>query len=103
MGNYLVTFELRSDASYNQRYRSLTEQLQSAPTLLCWDQSTSFCALSSPETIGELADRLRTGSRINGETDLLLVIDPAASHCVALGPIRFEPLLSSRFSTYERR
>ena len=103
MGNFLVSFELRSDHDYAERYKSLTEQIKAKPTEYHWDETTSFAAIETPETIHELASRLYLDTKVNSQKDILLVIDPATSHCIALGPIRYEVLLSTNFKIYEKK
>lgn len=99
---YAVSFELKSDDSYSERYASLMEQLN-LDTTNYWDETTSVVLVKSNETIEAFEDRLYFDSLLIKEKDKLLVIDHANSSAVARGPFKYPNTLEGHFKSFVRK
>lgn len=103
MPSYAVSFELASNSTYGERYRSLMEQLRATPNGFMWPETTSFVLIESTETLSEIADRLYYRTQVSAATDILLVFDPAASTAIARGPIKYPALLRGKFRYFTQK
>lgn len=97
MYSYTVSFSIKADQTYSDRYDSLMKQLRSEPGIQFWDETTSFVLVQSPETIDVFANRLYFRSLLVASIDTLLVIDHSSSACIARGPIKYPFTLNSHF------
>jgi hypothetical protein len=96
---YVISFELKKDSTYNARYESLVAQIDKTSPGNAWDETTSFALVSSNELIEALADRLYYKSEILDAKDILLVIDHQRNVAIGRGPIKYPALLKSHFKT----
>lgn len=97
MPSYVVSFDLASNSTYGDRYRSLMEQIRKAPSTSAWTETTSFALVATTETLATFADRLYFSSSVNAITDKLLVFNPATSEAVVRGPIQYPATLGGHF------
>lgn len=93
---YAVSFELKSDATYQARYDSLMAQLRKGAGGF-WDETTSFVLVRTDEAIDDFERRLYVGSSFDGSKDKILVIDHAASTAIARGVITMPHTLKGHF------
>jgi hypothetical protein len=94
---YGISFELKKDSTYQDRYQSLVDQFYDTESEVPWDETTSFVLLRSKENIDELADRLYFSTELDASKDILLVFDHRASVAIARGPIKWKALLEGHF------
>jgi hypothetical protein len=94
---YALSFELKTDSTYTQRYNSLMHEIRQTPNAAVWAETTSFVLLRSTEDIATLADRLYFKSLLIASKDMLLVIDHATSACIARGPFEYPATLVGHF------
>ena len=73
MATYAISFEIKSDATYNVRYQSLMRQIHLCSSV--WAETTSFALVQSVESLAALELRLFTRSQISHLTDKLLVLN----------------------------
>ena len=99
---YAVSFEIKSDSTYDERYQSLMDEIEAAGEDL-WAETTSFILVGSNEDIAAFADRLYYGSKILDTKDMLLVIDHAASAAIGRGPIKYPHTLGSHFKGFDKK
>jgi hypothetical protein len=97
MHHYAVSFVIKNDTTYGERYNSLMEQIEKGSIETTWDETTSFVLVTNNEKIEAFADRLYIQSQINATKDILLVIDHDNNVAVARGPIKYPNLLKSHF------
>lgn len=97
MYQYAVSFSIKSDATYGERYNSLMEQIEKGSIDTSWDETTSFVLVANTEKIEAFANRLYVHSSIDATKDILLVIDHINSVAVARGPVKYPNLLKSHF------
>lgn len=99
---YAVSFELRKDSSYNERYQSLMDELGKGTEGL-WAETTSFILVRSSEDIATFADRLYFSSKLIDTKDILLVFDHNCSAAIARGPISYPATLESHFRGFDKK
>lgn len=87
---YIVSFELKNDITYDSRYRSLMRELRAGT---CWEETTSFALVETPEAIDAFFDRLYYKSEIIDSKDLLLVIDTTSQAARVRGPVKYPATL----------
>ena len=73
MATYAITFELKSDHTYVQRYQTLMEQIRACERV--WTETTSFALVESREGLSTFESRLYCQSEFNSLIDKMLVID----------------------------
>ncbi|WP_147399922.1 MULTISPECIES: hypothetical protein [Brevundimonas] len=83
MGVYAVSFELKSDSDYSERYDSLMEQLKLKGKM--WDETTSFALVETDESLDSFENRLYFKSKLSNTRDKLFVVDVTDRPCIARG------------------
>lgn len=97
---YAISFEIKSDSNYSERFRSLMEEIRkTAGKPFVWDETTSFVLITSAEAIGVLEHRLYSKSKLNADIDKLLVVDHANGAAVARGPFEYPNTLKAHFKS----
>jgi hypothetical protein len=74
MAIFAVTFRIHEDATYNDRYVSVINAIQSLTISTYWDEPTSFFLVESTMSSADLANAIDVNSSIASK-DLLLVIN----------------------------
>ena len=100
MYEYAISFEIKADSGYSDRYSSLMEQIRKTPgSPAIWTETTSFVLLRSAEKIDDLEYRLYYQTNLDSSKDKLLVIDHASNVAVARGPIEYPATLKGHFKS----
>ena len=100
MYEYAISFELKSDSSYSERYESLMDEIRKTPgTPAVWAETTSFVLLRSSEKIDDLEHRLYYKTKLSSAKDKLLVIDHCSGVAVARGPFEYPHTLKGHFKS----
>ena len=86
---YIIGFEIKSDSTYQSRYRSLMKEIDKAG--LKWKEPTSFISVHVNETLSALASRLYVNSDINATKDILIVVDTSTNKAKYYGPDERKP------------
>lgn len=86
---YIIGFEIKADNTYQQRYRSLMNEIDKAS--FKWKEPTSFVSVHVNETLSGLASRLYVNSSISAATDLLVVVDTHTNQAKYYGPESRKP------------
>jgi hypothetical protein len=94
---YAISFDIKADSTYSDRYTSLMDQIRKTPDGSVWAETTSFVLLRSSENIETLADRLYFQTKISTSKDMLVVFDHVASACIARGPFEYPTTLKAHF------
>lgn len=97
MPHYAVTFVLKSDSDYADRYDSLMDQINAHPSKMVWSETTSFALVETTEGLETFADRIYFQSSVMSSKDKLVVIDHLNGNAVARGPIQYPNTLKSHF------
>lgn len=75
MAVYAVSFEIKYDSTYSERYKSLIDKINEIATGNVWDETTSFVAFNSNLKIDEVHHALYFGTDLLGD-DKLLILQP---------------------------
>jgi len=73
MATFLVSFDLKYDSDYSDRYTSFMEQVKKGAKY--WDDTTSFLVVENSEDIDAFCHRIYVSSKFNSTKDLYLVLD----------------------------
>jgi hypothetical protein len=73
MAVFLVSFDIRYDATYQHRYSSFIKEVQK--TSPWWADSTTFIAVQTDETIDDFCSRIYLKSDFDALKDRFLVLD----------------------------
>lgn len=98
MPHFIVTFRIKSDTSYQERYDSFVEQVKNVADLLPWDQTTSFLTFRSKDktlSAQDLCTHLYIYSLFDSSKDIMVVINLDDRTKATLGDIEYSPLLSA--------
>jgi hypothetical protein len=95
MGNFIVSFRIERDNTYQERYESLKEKVYQIATSVVWDETTSLYVFTAKGAAQDIAYTLYYGTKVNlALGDVLLVVDPIASKYFGYG-IKYPALLSA--------
>lgn len=98
MPHFIVTFRIKSDSSYQERYDSFIEQVREDADLLPWDQTTSFLAFRSKDkalSAQGLCNRLYVYSKFDSSKDIMVVVNLDDKTKATQGDIEYLQLLSA--------
>jgi hypothetical protein len=73
MAVYLVSFDLKYDSGYSDRYTTFMDQVKHGGQW--WADTTSFVAVQTDEDIDAFCTRIYVHSGFDGSKDLYLVLD----------------------------
>lgn len=99
MYEYAISFEIKADSTYGERYSSLMALLTAIPNSYLWSETTSFVLIQSPEKIDGLADRLVAQSKFSPARDKLLIVDHISNVAAARGVIQYQHALKIHFKS----
>ena len=92
MATYAVSFHLKKDRTYNDRYDSLMEEIEKST--LIWVETTSFCLVRSGKTLATFTSSLYM-TAFDPSKDKLLVMDVGDVNATARGDIEYPATLRS--------
>ena len=97
MAHFIITFRIKSDDEYQERYDSFTKKVIeiAGSSGAVWDETSSFYSLKASTTAGHLCNSLYLGSEFNSQKDIMLVIDLDNREKATLGPVRWPGVLDS--------
>jgi hypothetical protein len=87
---YWVAFRLADNATRDERYRELTDDLKGAAAGKYWDEPTSFFVLPSELSINELAALVK--SSIDEDTDIVVIGMPYIRAARVIGLVEDDDL-----------
>lgn len=97
---YAISFDLKADSDYSERYKSLMAEIGKTPGMTgVWGETTAFILLRSDEKIDALEHRLYFNTKLNSAKDKLLIIDHASNVAVARGPFQYQATLKAHFKS----
>lgn len=94
MANFIVTFRLKSDATYASRYESFVERIHHIAPEWLWEETSSFYAFEAEGTAESICNEIYYNSSFDELTDSLLVIDLGERKSFARGVIKSPARLS---------
>lgn len=97
MANFIISFRIASDSSYQTRYNSFVSAVHQAAGGLehVWEETSSFFALEANETAASLCDQLYYGSDLLESKDEILVIDVSRRQWTSKGDLKYLTTLKS--------
>lgn len=97
MAHFIVTFRIKNDSTYQDRYDSFVKKAKEFAKYSPWDQTTSFLTFEANDktlSASSLCSRLYTESEFNSTKDVMVVIDLDNRKKATKGDIEYEALLS---------
>ncbi|CAI8809037.1 hypothetical protein [Pseudomonas sp. T8] len=74
MGHFIITFRIKYDSTYQERYESFTKQVGEIATSK-WEETSSFYAIQASGTASSICDNLYYKSDFVSSKDQMVVID----------------------------
>lgn len=94
MANFILTFRIKDDATYQDRYDSLLEQLYSiAPRPGVWEETSSFIAFAYDGSLDDVHSALYFQSSFSPSKDTMVIVDLSNRRKIAAGVIKYEATL----------
>lgn len=94
MANFILTFRIKSDDGYQDRYDSLLEQLYAiAPRPGVWEETSSFVAFEYDGTIEDVRQALYFQSSFSPSKDTMVIIDLTNRKKVSEGVVSYTATL----------
>jgi len=75
MSIFVISFRIKEDSTYQERYDSLVERIKKNATGSTWEETTSFFLIESTSSSSELCNDLYHNSKIIDSKDVLLVVN----------------------------
>lgn len=94
MNNFIVTFKIKSDATYQKRYDSFVDQIKEIAGHIQWDETTSFYCFQADASAEGLCQTLYIKSDFDATKDIMAVIDISNKKLATKGPLVYPGLLS---------
>jgi hypothetical protein len=94
MTTYAVSFDLKSDTTYDDRYKSLMAEIKKG-TQRTWEDTTSFVLVDSAETLSGFESRIYINSSFDASKDKLLVMDVTGNSAIFRGKTTYPHTLST--------
>lgn len=98
MAHFIVTFRIKNDDTYQDRYDTFVAKAKELAWLAPWDETTSFLAFRASDsalTAASLCDSLYYGSGFSSAKDLMVVVDLDRREKATKGLIQYEALLDA--------
>lgn len=94
MENFILTFRIKADETYQDRYDSLLEQLYAiAPSPKVWEETSSFVAFEYSGSLDDVHTRLYLYSKFSSTKDTMVIIDLTNRRKIAAGVVKYEATL----------
>lgn len=95
MGNFVITFRFKSDATYQDRYDSFVKKVIEIGSTHPWSETSSFYAIEANETASSLCSRLYLETEFDASKDLMLIVDLKNRTKATKGDVEFPALLKA--------
>jgi hypothetical protein len=73
MAIFAISFRIKEDSTYQERYDSLVERIKKNASGSTWEETTSFFLIESTKSSQTLCDDLYNNSQIMSSKDILLI------------------------------
>lgn len=96
MAHFIVTFRIKNDSDYQERYESFIKKAEELADGGIWDETTSFLAFKSKAnnaTASSVCSDLYYGSEFSEYRDVMVVIDLDAKSKATKGEIKYPSTL----------
>ncbi len=95
MINFMITYRIKHDETYQTRYDAFIKKLKDAAGNVHWNETSSFYALRACTTAKDLCRDLCADTSFNCATDSVVVIDLSNQLMASSGAIRDRDLLAN--------
>jgi len=95
MANFIVTFQIKSDDTYQKRYNSFIRKVNELTNYEHWDETTSFLCFETSSSAEGVCSSLYVGSDFDATKDIMVVIDVSNKKRATKGPLKYPSLLES--------
>lgn len=93
MAHFIVTFRLKNDSTYQDRYESFVERARAIATLSAWEETSSFFAFRAEGSAISICTDLYLHSQFDSTKDLMVVIDLDSKQKATQGNVAYPALL----------
>lgn len=93
MAHFIVTFRLKNDSTYQDRYESFIERARAIATLSAWEETSSFFAFHAEGSAVSICTDLYLHSQFDSTKDLMVVIDLDSKQKATQGNVEYPALL----------
>jgi hypothetical protein len=94
MGHFVITFRIKSDDTYQDRYDSFTKKVNEIADKF-WEETSSFYAISASGTAQSICDKLYFETDFIESWDQVLVIDLDRKEKALRGPDMYPNTLAA--------
>jgi hypothetical protein len=94
MGHFVITFRIKSDDTYQDRYDSFTKKINELADKL-WDETSSFYAVKAKGSAQSICDSLYFETDFVESRDLMLVVDLDKNEKAFRGPNEYPNTLEA--------
>lgn len=101
MGNFILTFRLKNDSTYQRRYDSLVEKIREIAPKWLWEETSSFYAFEAEGTADSVCHDLHYGSSFDPEMDIMVIVDIGKKQFAAKGKIESPSQLKVALGIYD--
>ena len=95
MAAYVITFRLKQDATYSDRWSSIVAAIKKEAVGATWDETTAFFALNSAKSADAIASSIYVGSSMDGTKDTLVVVSLSKNEFATRGEVAYPATLAS--------
>lgn len=97
MANFIISFRIHSDSTYQERYASFVQRVHEigGGVGAVWEETSSFFALRAEGSADDLCDNLYFSTLFDASKDAMLVIDLGARRKAMKGKLSYPNTLTT--------
>ncbi|RBL87889.1 hypothetical protein DDE05_00500 [Streptomyces cavourensis] len=95
MAHFIVTFRLKNDSTYQERYESFVDRVRAITPLAPWDETSSFFAFRANGSAASICSDLYLNSKFDSTKDQMVVIDLDLKQKATKGKVEYPALLEA--------
>jgi hypothetical protein len=97
MAHFIISFRIKSDSDYQNRYESFRRRVETISTGIggVWEETSSFYAIQARNTAQGLCNDLYLNTEFDPSKDIMLVIDVKNQEKATKGAIEYPNSLDS--------
>ena len=94
MAHFIISFRIKSDDTYQERYDSFIQRIAEISKEGAWEETSSFYALEADGNAESVCQDLWLKSKFNAHLDVMLVIDVHNREKATKGEIKYPNTLA---------
>lgn len=87
MANFILTFRLKQNSTYQSRYESFVKKVKEIAPKWIWEETSSFYAFETDGSADSVCHDLYYGTSFDEDTDLMVILDVGARKFATRGRI----------------